>query len=1009
MSKFIFTIIYILYTISIINGQVFGPLYTKNLIDGDGVAVKGIFKAEFSPDYALDKPLKNLVILSSDTKSSIFRSTDNTSPLSNQAITTSLYTMPQYNNQNQAIAVYPNSTTFSSAVSITAIINFQNCNKGNCITSIDNTGGSAPKTNPILRWIYTNNAWTTVFTLFGRGATTGSLMFSPYYYQASNTQYYPTNDPAILPVSVPLGGEVDFLVYDTITDQLYLSAIGTVTVYKASTKTAVQTFTFANTGSKTAIAYNSTLYACTTNGDGTAYIEKINFAKIQKDTYTLSNDVSYCLNMNFDKNFGQLFVSVADSNGNLALITMSVIGMNPTILKISPSEAVNTNSLSSYSYAVGVDNDTKIVSVASAAGKLYSVQYTNLCPNQCSNHGVCIDGVCTCQTNWFGLDCGAGKPSVTSGQSNAAGSTQITYYGTTSITLSGENFANTTNYQITICNQNCTSMSFSNSSSISCSLYLDGTQNMSPLATCDVLVTFNSLSSDPVTLFTFASPLFTGEYTQTNNIITLKASQMYSVMYLVTLWKLVRIPFSVTPNSLSFTLPPLSTNSKVQVTFTNGQVYADINIVIMPNIVSVSHTVINTNAGLLLTMLGDFFLANPGYKIKMGDALMTPNIISMSELTFTTPQGIQTNKTIRAVDTTKNLYSNFITFQYTPPKFSALSFNNTVTNIITIQGNNFGNSSSLINITDTQSNPLNATILSVSDYVITAQLSSTISKGVFTLAVDSQIATSPIKLNLPPSIISIESPPVTGGNITIVGNYLQSSSVIFSSEEYDEEFLDCIDIGLENYPATRVCEVFSGVGEFEVFAQSIFQGTFFSSSSKSSIYQGPTIEDINPKFYFENKTVEFTITGDNFVNSTLVITVNDEECVATDVTTTSITCSITPSSVAKNAINPVPVFVSVKDQGVFNNNTLSYYEKECLNNCSTHGTCNYSTAICKCDDGYQGTDCSELIPTTSTTSTTTATTTDTTSTTTTGLNSSNHLTINILISILSLIAIVLIQ
>ncbi|EFA75119.1 hypothetical protein PPL_11193 [Heterostelium album PN500] len=911
---------------------------------------------------------------------------------------------------NQSIATFLASNTVYTEASTSAIYFTQR------VTTVGSNSyptniNTVNKNNAILRWVQTSasSGYYTAFTLFPPGSATMSILLTPWIYSPTYQTYSASSQTTSIATPISSSSEVDFMVYEAQTlFDLFVHADGVLYQYSIGGLKSTNVFNY--TASKTAIAYGSTLMACTSDING-AYIEKFNFVNGQHSVYNLTTDFSACLNMNMDQNYQQLFVSIADSQGNLALITTSFTGLHPTTFKFTPSEKVNTVNLNSYSYAVGVDNSINVVRVASGIGQIYTMTYKNLCPNQCNNHGQCFSGACICSSSWLGDDCSVPKPFIYTG-----GTAQVAYLGTTVVTITGESFVNTPNNKITICGGQCLSMVFVSAQSIICTLTLYGNQTNSPFDNCDITVSFNGYSSDTEYIITYATPTLSEQYFQVNDTLVFNGTNMYNAANFQ-----VRInqqtPVSdliADPYSLSFKIPAGSHNFNLDIFTTNTWLYSGI-VKLVPYLTSINPSSLQTASGYNITLSGDFFQSNDltEMRIYIGDDYVNGTVVDMNTVIFPNMEGIIAKKIIRAYDdATYQLYSNSLAFVYSPPTIVSTNINQTDNTIISIQGNNFGSSGTLISFAISNSEPIAVTFISVTHNIIIFKAPSTIFTAFYHLTVDDQAAATEIPLLFKPTIQSVSNPHVTGGNLTIVGNYIINSEIYFSNIRASEQLISpCVAQSSNNIPATIICQVEGGAGDMDVVAVSNLPdvGTLYTPPFESK-YQAPSISNISPAVYFANRTAQFTIFGDNFYNSNIIVKINDEECNITATFTNNITCEITSLKLANETTNPVPVFVSVESQNVFANNTVAYYGKWCLNDCSQHGTCNYETTVCKCDIGWRGNDCSEEIPVPSTTTstptggaTTDATTggATTTGSTTSDLNSSSQLSINILAALLS--------
>ncbi|EFA74686.1 hypothetical protein PPL_11655 [Heterostelium album PN500] len=378
-------------SIQVIDGQIFGTVYTKTLKDNSNTVISGIIRAEFAPDYNTPKQ-KNFIVQTNDYRLLGFRSADNTNPLSNDSITSSLF--PIVNGpedcSSQAIAVFLSSPNIYTRSSSSKICLAQQIGSNSASSSMESFA-SWMMNNPVLRWLDIGGTYYTLYTVFPGGAQLMSILLTPWSYN-SNTQMYNANSLQTVQrqTTFPGNEDIGFMVYDRQQNFLYISARGKVVQYSTTGFSVLNSYTLVKTSSMTAVASNFYLYTCTTDSNG-AYIERINCVTNQHDVFNLTSDASLCLNMNFDTSYAQLFISIADKQSKLALATITNTGINPSVVKIS-DEQIQPSTLNSYSYSVGLDTDLHIVSVASSSGQIYSMSYNNLCPNQCSNHGQCDTG-----------------------------------------------------------------------------------------------------------------------------------------------------------------------------------------------------------------------------------------------------------------------------------------------------------------------------------------------------------------------------------------------------------------------------------------------------------------------------------------------------------------------------------------------------------------------------------------------------------------------------------------
>ncbi|EFA74685.1 hypothetical protein PPL_11654 [Heterostelium album PN500] len=472
--------------------------------------------------------------------------------------------------------------------------------------------------------------------------------------------------------------------------------------------------------------------------------------------------------------------------------------------------------------------------------------------------------------------------------------------------------------------------------------------------------------------------------------------------------------YSTTTTSLLITVPPGSQSSQLLVqTLTSQTIYNNI-IYLIPYLISVNQSLISTSQSSL-QITGDFFQSNPGptkQKIYFGDIEILADVLSMNEISFTTPSGIVSRKDIRAYSYQREVFSNALSFSYNRPTVISFTQNQTETNVITIEGSDFGISSSLLSVTNNNNINFNFTFLSVNNTQLIAILPNTIITNIYNIFVDTQQTVDPLYLNLQPTILPISAiAPVTGGPILVIGYFLRYNTIYAGNAT-----IKCNSIDENNYPARMICTVPMGAGRFQVHSESALVSTNNKTSNYvNTNYVYPSIVNVNPKVYFENNETIFTIFGNNFIDIDFVWKINNEVCNVTQVNTRNATCTLTPKINANTTVNPISIFVSVSGLADYSNYTLSYYTKPCLNDCSSHGQCNYTVAVCQCDQGYQGSDCSEQTPTTTsgTTTTVTTTTTGTTTTgatttgaTTTDINSSNQLSFNFILTALLLIIVI---
>ncbi|EGG21098.1 IPT/TIG domain-containing protein [Cavenderia fasciculata] len=446
-----------------------------------------------------------------------------------------------------------------------------------------------------------------------------------------------------------------------------------------------------------------------------------------------------------------------------------------------------------------------------------------------------------------------------------------------SITISGSNFFNdATRIQVTVGGVVCSNVNIVTAhTSISCTMPAgQGTSYA-------VVVTVSGQVSNNNVLFSYAVPTITN-VRQIQDYIEIDGNNYGSNLALVnvvigsititssctlqsnTLIQCKNLATTVVSGVVSIT-GPYPTAPTFTFTFT-------------PYLTSITPTVIPTNGNTIITINGRYFEQTSNgvsNTISVSDngvasSSSPPQYVSNQRLLYTSQSGTGVQKTLTV--SVGSRASNALQYSYGAPTLSATQSGLNMR----LTGTNFGSQLGLVSVNIGELD-MTQIAYSTPHSVLDIVLPTNVQNGLVTLTVDGQTA-SITNFKFQPTILSVQSPPVLGGQYNITGYLMattnqagQSTSPAFT---VNSQAVSCAVIGesTNTSPYTYQCQMPAGSGK--VPAIMTIDGT--SSPAFTFAYQSPTVLTASSTYYQTPGLV--TITGTNFANTNLVVSIQSANC-----------------------------------------------------------------------------------------------------------------------------------